>query len=174
MSTKKRASSTAGGTGSRPSKSGKSQEFVVDSVLQKLRTLRNVGIKSENDSPVALPSDIVEVEDLKSKEVCERIADLAVSVVSQIMASNSFEYAVPSRSSSNQRYIEGVDRIVLGDKVSKRQFLNTSHVRKSAITTRVVQLVHEILRKEIHITKRDLFCKQTLSYCCGFIVLLML
>jgi meiotic recombination protein SPO11 len=57
----------------------------------------------------------------------------------------------------NQKYIEELDRLVLGDKVSKRHFLNTAHVRKSAITTRVVQLVHEVLAKGIHITKRDLF-----------------
>ena len=50
-----------------------------------------------------------------------------------------------------------MDRIVLGDKTSKRTFLNTSHVRKAAITTRVVELVHEVLSKGIHITKRDLF-----------------
>ena len=58
---------------------------------------------------------------------------------------------------THNRYIASLDRIVLGDKVSKRTFLNTSHVRKSAITTRVVQLVHEVLSKGIHITKRDLF-----------------
>lgn len=41
--------------------------------------------------------------------------------------------------------------------VSRRQFLNTAHARKAAITTRVVQLVHEVVSKRIHITKRDLF-----------------
>ena len=63
-----------------------------------------------------------------------------------------------NRSSGNQRYVEEIDRIVLGDKISKRLFLNIAHVRKTAITTRVVQLVHEVLSKKIHITKRDLFC----------------
>src|SRR3546814_10332017 len=85
-----------------------------------------------------------------------------------------------------QEYIAELDRNVLGDKMSVRQFLNTSHVRKTVITTRVVQvspdpplrcvlcssqqfsrrslvavlrhqLLHEILSKGIHITKRDLF-----------------
>jgi len=75
----------------------------------------------------------------------------------QIMRSNSFELNIPNRGASNQKYLEDLDRIVLGDKMSKRQFLNTSHVRKTAITTRVVELVHEVLSKGIHITKRDLF-----------------
>lgn len=34
---------------------------------------------------------------------------------------------------------------------------SSSTVRKTAITTRVMQLVHQILNKRIHVTKRDLF-----------------
>ena len=158
MSATKRSRDT---TSAAAKKSVKTQMFEVDSVLQKLRALRNnpKKINSKEVLKPSLPSDVLEVEDLQSEEVCNRIAELAATIVTQIMNTNSFEYIVPSRSSTNQKYIENIDRIVLGDKVSKRQFLNTAHVRKTAITTRVVQLVHEVLRKGIHITKRDLFCK---------------
>lgn len=50
-----------------------------------------------------------------------------------------------------------LDRIVLKDSVSLRQFANTSTCRKSVITTRILQLVHELCMKRIHVTKRDLF-----------------
>lgn len=100
---------------------------------------------------------VTEVEDLTTEQVSQKIEDLVVSVVAQIVANGSFELLIPNRSSSNQRYIEELDRTVLGDKMSKRAFLNTSHVRKAAITTKVVELVHEVLSKGIHITKRDLF-----------------
>lgn len=50
-----------------------------------------------------------------------------------------------------------LDRIVLKDSVSHRQFANTSTCRKSVITTRILQLVHELCMKRIHVTKRDLF-----------------
>ena len=36
-------------------------------------------------------------------------------------------------------------------------FLNVKESRKAAITTRVLQLLHTVLLKKIHITKRDLF-----------------
>ena len=94
---------------------------------------------------------------MPSDEVTAKIEDVIVSIVAQIVAGNSFELSIPNRASSNQKYIEELDRIVLGDKVSKRQFLNTAHVRKTAITTRVLELVHEVVSKGIHITKRDLF-----------------
>ena len=106
---------------------------------------------------------ITKVEDLQSEDVSRNIEALVVDLVSQILSENKsvkhggFEMVMPSRTATNQKYIESLDRIVLGDKVSKRQFLNVSHVRKLAITTRVVQLVHEALSKGIHITKRDLF-----------------
>jgi len=101
---------------------------------------------------------VVAVDDLAQGEVSSRIEDLVINIVTQILTgSTGFELAVPNRAASNQRYLPSLDRIVLGDKVSKRLFLNTAHVRKAAITTRVVELVHEVLSKGIHITKRDLF-----------------
>ncbi|CAE7642025.1 SPO11-3 [Symbiodinium microadriaticum] len=80
-----------------------------------------------------------------------------MGIVSEILETGSFDMAVPNRSEANQKYIESLDRNVLGKKISKRSFVNISHVRKTAITTRVMQLVHEVLTKGIHITKRDLF-----------------
>ena len=59
--------------------------------------------------------------------------------------------------SFRSRYIPELDRIVLGDKFSERQFLNVSQARKTAITMRVFQLVHQVVAKRIHVTKRDLF-----------------
>jgi len=46
---------------------------------------------------------------------------------------------------------------VLKDKSSFRQFANVSSVRKTSITTRILQLVHQLCMKQIHVTKRDLF-----------------
>jgi meiotic recombination protein SPO11 len=46
---------------------------------------------------------------------------------------------------------------VLKDSVSQRAFANTATCRKAVLTTRVLQLVHELCAKRIHVTKRDLF-----------------
>ena len=100
---------------------------------------------------------VTEAEDLDPTEVSDRLEKLVVDIVNQILRSNTFELNIPNRGAGNQKYLEDLDRIVLGDKISKRLFLNTSHVRKTAITTRVIELVHEVLSKGIHITKRDLF-----------------
>jgi hypothetical protein len=110
------------------------------------------------DAPAgAIGEDVIEVEELNCESVITNIEALVMNIVGQILETGSFELAVPNRSEANQKYIEALDRNVLGKKISKRSFVNISHVRKTAITTRVMQLVHEVLSKGIHITKRDLF-----------------
>ena len=54
-------------------------------------------------------------------------------------------------------YISELDRLVLKDKMLTRVFANASSARKTAITTRIFQLVLELCGKGIHVTKRDLF-----------------
>ena len=54
-------------------------------------------------------------------------------------------------------YIPELDRIVLKDSKSQRPFATTSTCRKAVITTRILQLIHELCLKRIHVTKRDLF-----------------
>ena len=54
-------------------------------------------------------------------------------------------------------YIDQLDRIVLKNKSTSAAFTNMSSVRKVTILTRVMQLVHGVLSKGIHVTKRDLF-----------------
>jgi len=133
---------------------------VLELVRKETKSLRKTmsGGGPDESTILSLMKDVREVVDLPSEEVASKIEDLVVDIVSQILSGpTGFELTVPTRAVGNQKYIEELDRLVLGDKVSKRQFLNTAHVRKSAITTRVVQLVHEVLAKGIHITKRDLF-----------------
>ncbi|KAL7550982.1 hypothetical protein ACHAWF_014201 [Thalassiosira exigua] len=100
---------------------------------------------------------IVEVAEMNSTEVIEGIEGVAVRVAHQVLAKRGFQLDIPSRAASNQIYIPELDRIVLGDKRGTRSFLNVKEARKAAITTRVLQLLHAVLQKRIHITKRDLF-----------------
>ena len=72
-------------------------------------------------------------------------------------AGDGFTFDVPSRAKGNQIYVPELDRLVLKDTVSKRAFASLSTSKKAVITARVLSLVHELARKNIHVTKRDLF-----------------
>jgi meiotic recombination protein SPO11 len=107
--------------------------------------------------PDGIPSNIVEVAELPEAQVLEGMEVIALQVAHQVLSKKGFSMEVPSRAASNQVYVKEWDRIVLGGKRSSRTFLNVKEARKSAITLRVMQLLHAVLLKRIHITKRDLF-----------------
>ncbi|CAI9098097.1 OLC1v1034680C1 [Oldenlandia corymbosa var. corymbosa] len=98
-----------------------------------------------------------EVSDLPLSSVQSRIEELVLSITHSIMSENGFSLTVPSRSAANQLYVPELDRIVLKDKTSIRPYANVSTVRKTAITTRIMQLIYQLCLKNIHVTKRDLF-----------------
>jgi meiotic recombination protein SPO11 len=112
------------------------------------------GSSSNNIVP---KQDIVEVDELSATEVVEGMEGIALQITQQILQKRGFTMDIPSRAASNQIYVPEWDRIVLGPKRTSRTFLNVRESRKSAITLRVMQLIHAVLVKRIHITKRDLF-----------------
>lgn len=102
-------------------------------------------------------SEIIEVDEMSSTEVLEGIEGVAIKIMHQVLNKQGFTMEIPSRAASNQIYVPELDRIVLGSKRGTRSFLSVKEARKTAITTRVLELLHSVLRKRIHITKRDLF-----------------
>ena len=57
------------------------------------------------------------------ERLCRRAPDAAPS------AGHGFQYAVPSRANSNQLYIKELDRIVLKDNLTSRDFNDQSQAR---------------------------------------------
>ncbi|KAH8096047.1 hypothetical protein JL720_3394 [Aureococcus anophagefferens] len=108
--------------------------------------------KKKQKKAAAPEAEILDPE-VVLKEVRRRFRRRAES----IMRGESFKFDVPSRSATNQRYVRELDRIVLKHNTSERSFTNVGQVRKTAIMTRVFSLVHEVVTKGIHVTKRDLF-----------------
>ena len=119
--------------------------YDVDDTLKKVKKLRDIQAKEEelkSTTVAKVEAGLTEVLELPCESVADRIEELVVSVVMQILTGNKgFELAIPNRDATNQLYIEEIDRIVLGNKMSKRQFLNTAHVRKTAITTRYIIII---------------------------------
>ena len=138
----------------------------ADLVLRKCRKLReslrnNNGKRTDDDDddddetnerggssgmvprlPEGVPSDIVEVAELPAEQVLEGMEALAIRIAQQVLNRQCVALEIPSRASSNQIYVKEWDRIVLGGKKSTRSFLNVKESRKTAITIRVMQLLH--------------------------------
>ncbi|CAJ1940284.1 unnamed protein product [Cylindrotheca closterium] len=125
----------------------------------RLKASKSTSSREEEEELGEIPPGIMEVTAMSTTEVLEGIEAIALSIASQVMRCNpkGFSMEIPSRASSNQVYVKAWDRIVLGSKRSSRSFTNVKESRKSAITLRAMQLIHAVLDKRIHITKRDLF-----------------
>ena len=102
-------------------------------------------------------TNVREVTELPPPVLLDTLEDVLAGVADSIMGGSGFAYDVPSRTSSNTLYIPELDRIVLKDATSSRPFTSVTSVRKTTIMTRVMQLLYDVLRKGIHVTKRDLF-----------------
>lgn len=126
--------------------------------LQKLKSeTQNQNTQTKTLTELNLPATFREVSDRDASSVSDAIERNILQMAKTILNRNGFSFDVPSRSSVNQMYVSELDRIVLKDKSSKREFANLSTVRKATVTARVMSLVYAVLRKNIHVTKRDLF-----------------
>lgn len=103
------------------------------------------------------PETPTQVVDKSADSVLDEVESTIYQVAQQILRGEGFTYGIPSRSKGNQVYVPELDRIVLKDSKSQRPFASTSTCRKAVITTRILQLIHELCLKRIHVTKRDLF-----------------
>jgi meiotic recombination protein SPO11 len=132
-------------------------------VLAKVRAL--VTASRARAAATGRPPTLAELGITGVREVIEMPADgvltglesLLCSAASSALAGDGFSFAVPSRAASNTEYIAALDRNVLRAAVSDREFTSVGSVRKVAVMTRVLQLLYDVVRKGIHVTKRDLF-----------------
>ena len=106
---------------------------------------------------MSLKEAYLEVVDLPGREVAAAIEQVMIAVTRNILGGDGFGYSLPCRGSSDQVYLDQLDRIVLKDKHALVTFSSTSSVRKVAVLTRVMQLIHGVLCRGIHVTKRDMF-----------------
>uniref|UniRef100_A0A7S3CUT8 DNA topoisomerase (ATP-hydrolyzing) n=1 Tax=Palpitomonas bilix TaxID=652834 RepID=A0A7S3CUT8_9EUKA len=139
----------------------KANELSADVVLKEVRKLvereRSEKKKVVTLEELGLEHQSTQVEEKNGEEVMREVEDIIVEVAASIMSGRGFKYSQPSRGVGNQMYVPEMDRIVLKDKVSERPFANVATVRKTAITTKILQLVFELCSKGIHTTKRDMF-----------------
>ena len=103
-------------------------------------------------------TDVHEVTDMGEEKVIEKIEQELLRAALSILSGNSLTYAFPSRQNKNQTYISELNRLVLSVKdLRNRHFSHSSETRKTTIMTRVLDIVYHVLKKGIHVTKRDMF-----------------
>lgn len=121
-----------------------------------LRALQNIcdDMRSAPAAPditdLDLEDDVWQVVEMTDGDVKASIEAVMLQLATTILAGNGFTFSIPSRSATNQLYIPDLDRIVLKRQLKDRAFANTKSVRKTSITTRVLELIHQVFYSKMH------------------------
>ena len=123
--------------------------------------IRNIQIKQtspeEESHREQLAESIVQVDDAQRGATQERIKATTDSILEQVLTTGKPSFEIPSRSSSNIVWDEVRDLLLLGEKLIKRPFHSLASVLDATRLMKLIEVVNELLLKDIHATKREIY-----------------
>ncbi len=109
------------------------------------------------DGNYQLPAHALPVEEINADDAYTKIIGIAKELYDSIMDTGRLSLDVPLRTASNIIYDEINDLLLLGEKTNKKTFHSLTSVEDMTRLIRVMEIVHELLQKKIHATKREIF-----------------
>ncbi|MCP4761294.1 MAG: hypothetical protein GY870_05900, partial [archaeon] len=113
--------------------------------------------KGTEKKPVTLPPDTIQIDNLNTKKMFERLFKLTDSILEKIYSSGRPSVQLPSRANTNIIWDEENDLLLLGKQIQEKQFHSLSSVADITRLMRVLEKVYELLSKDLHATKREIF-----------------
>jgi meiotic recombination protein SPO11 len=134
------------------------KERIKKSELKAAKELFNEYLKKgKEEREIDLPKDTVKIDDLNRKKTLERLYKIVDNVISKIYDTGRPSIQLPSRTSSNIIWDEENDLLLLGEQIVEKQFHSLTSVADLTRLMRVLEIVNELLIKDIHATKREVF-----------------
>jgi len=103
------------------------------------------------------PPGTIQIDDVNVEEGINRINNLTQNLCDSIVHNGSAVMKIPSRSNTNIIYDQTLDLLLLGNKLTSKNLLSLTSVIDTTRLMRVLELVYELLSKDIHATKREIF-----------------
>ena len=113
--------------------------------------------KGSEKRQIPLPEDTVKIDDLNRKHTLQRVYNLIDDIIERIYHTGKPSIHLPSRSSSNIIWDEENDLLLLGKQIIEKQFHSLTSVADITRLMRVLEIINELLVKDIHATKREVF-----------------
>ncbi|MBD3187871.1 hypothetical protein GF325_13630 [Candidatus Bathyarchaeota archaeon] len=133
------------------------EEKRKEKVIKILREEFENRLENKSDKNYELPDNVLPVEEISTEEAYDRISQLARKLYDLVMKTGRISLDVPLRSSSNIIYDELNDLLLLGEKVNTKVFHSLTSVEDITRLIRVMEIVHELLKKRMHGTKREIY-----------------
>jgi len=135
---------------------GKPKAAKIQAKFEKIHKLKGKGeVVVAEELPLA--ENVVKVDDASTTESYKRLHNTSGVVLSEIIETGKPSFEIPSRSGSNIVWDEVRDLLLLGDKILKRPFHSLTSVLDSTRLMKLIEKVHELLGKDIHATKREIY-----------------
>ncbi len=126
--------------------------------LKAARELFNLYLqKKKEEKSIDLPKGTVKIDDLNRNETLERLYTIVDNTITKIYNTGRPSIQLPARTSSNIIWDEENDLLLLGEQIVEKQFHSLSSVADLTRLMRVLEIVNELLIKDIHATKREIF-----------------
>ncbi|MFW9870187.1 MAG: helix-hairpin-helix domain-containing protein [Candidatus Thorarchaeota archaeon] len=110
------------------------------------------------DSEDAIPLvETVEVVSLTADDTTERIVDTALDILNETMMTGRPAFDIPSRGGDNIVWDEVRDLLLLGMKTISRPYHSLASVVDATRTARVMEIVFNLLKSNLHATKREVY-----------------
>jgi len=126
--------------------------------LRAARELFNLYLQKEKEEKsIDLPKGTVKIDDLNRNETLERLYTIVDNTITKIYNTGRPSIQLPARTSSNIIWDEENDLLLLGEQIVEKQFHSLTSVADLTRLMRVLEIVNELLFKDIHATKREIF-----------------
>jgi meiotic recombination protein SPO11 len=125
--------------------------------LGSTRELLEKTLEEETEEDIELPEGTIKIDNLSRDEALERLYDVIDEVIKKIYRSGRPTIKLPSRTSSNIIWDEESDLLLLGEQIMEKQFHSLSSVADITRLMRVLEVINELLNKDMHATKREIF-----------------
>ncbi|MFW9926495.1 MAG: helix-hairpin-helix domain-containing protein [Candidatus Thorarchaeota archaeon] len=118
---------------------------------------------AEKQAASPLPEDAiplvetVEVVSLTADDTTERIVDTALDILNETMMTGRPAFDIPSRGGDNIVWDEIRDLLLLGMKTISRPYHSLASVVDATRTARVMEIVFNLLKSNLHATKREVY-----------------
>ncbi len=107
---------------------------------------------------IIYPHGVLHVETCEAEEAKKRLVEITKNFIDGALKDPSnVSFSIPSRSGDNIGFDEETELVLLGKQRIERQFRSLSSVKSVQQLTTAMKLLHEILTRDIHQTKRDMF-----------------
>ncbi|MHA1375625.1 MAG: hypothetical protein ACTSR7_15190 [Promethearchaeota archaeon] len=134
----------------------KSENWDLKATKQLYQEYLNRNLEVQKKKKI-LPVETVEIDDLNKEQALKRIREFTDAIIEKIYKNGRPSISLPSRTTGNIIWDEENDLLLLGKQIMEKQFHSLASVADMTRLMKVLEKVNELLLKDLHATKREIF-----------------